>query len=425
MAWKFDNPWLIDGLDNAEGLAPAYDGRHLWVAQADGSIIAIDFWGPYSDVDNDAASARYLAEEHDYVHATSQGPAVRVKATFETGVTEILAIGYYLDTIYVLGRSATHLVLCKASTTNVSPSEANTFGPDESEELGVLEDLNANSEIAITNGYLFFVTDAPEEQTLLEGNQYLVRVDLSDYSMTQTAIESTKQLEKRFLAVANDALYVSSFNTLSVKKFNATTGAYISSVAVNRDVERVISDGNDVYVVSSRKGVTSLGPASMVSKIDTTDADSIEAIFGVNNPSNTLNPVTMACDTGHVWFTNAAGGYQKTRRSDNRTIAIGIGSSDMQFDFDMKGVKVVANEPVVTELSTEEPVTHVFIAPATSYEWFDGTDFVEIDVPAHLFLIQELQIVAVALRNELKFEANFEIGQYTAVSTGAYSYKGD
>lgn len=432
MAWVLDNPWAVSGLDNAEGVTPAFDGRHVWVAQNDGSVIALDFWGPYSDLPNDDASARYKAEEFDFLHATAQGPALRIKATLTTSLVSILGVRYYQDNLYVLGRSATHLVLCKAAVSNVSPSSANTFVADETEQLGLLVDLDANSEIAAANGFLYFVTMAPEDEDLLNDHQHLVRVDLSDYSMTQIAIESTKQFEKRFIEVANDTLYVSSFNTLSVLKFNATTGAFISAVAVNRDVDRLLAIGNDIYVVSSLKAPSdidgTLFPTSMVSKIDTADSDTVTPVYGVAHPSMDFNPVTVAVGEAHAWFTTATGGYQRTKTSDSVTIVSSediVTASDMLFGLSQKGIEVTGNEPAVADISTADPVTFVYITPPTSYEWFNGTTFDEIDVPRYLFLIQAAQVVAVMLPNELKFKADFSINQFTAISTGAYSYKGD
>ena len=437
MAWSLDNPWVVDVLDNAPDIQPAFDGRYLWVPQNDCSVVVLDFWGPYPELDNDEFTRRHLHEDYDYSAAGAQGPAFRKVGTLiptpPSGLTAAApeAIKYYNGAIYYLLRNTngSHFI-AKTAVTKVNPGVVSVFSSDSVVRRGTSFGF---TDIAYSNGRVYWVSSPPTSQTGTD-SQLLWYAPANSSLNSEAAYQTLplrKQFEKRYLAVANDCLYISAFNEMSVLKFNAVTGTYIGEIPVNRDIERLFAVGNDVYVVSSLKAESDLGeelgsfPTSMVSKID--DTDTVTPMYGVIHGSDTGNPVTFALDASHAWFTSANGGYQRTKTSDKKTLISDdtiLQTPDMLLSKDFKGFEVVGD---AVEFTTDQigKVLNVTITPEQHYEWFNGTTFEEITVPRYLFLICVDKVIATALRDALKYENEFQINQYAAVSTGAKSYKGD
>ena len=349
--WKLDNPIQIsDASNNNCDLSPVYDGKNLWVLQQDGSVQVVEFWGPYADLPNDSSNIRYQAAEVDYLNLGAIGPASRVIKTRHTGLFNINGFCYYENYVYAMGAGG-QIVRAPVDFS--------------SDFTAFFTTIPNNSDMVIANRNIYFVNVCPTTQTLPD-YQTLNWVNIDSLpasgSVTgTTSIASKKQTSKRYLALSSNFIYVSSFNTMSVIKFNALTGAYVSTITVNRDVSRLFRFDNDIYVISSVKGTSTIGaksfPTSMVSKIDQTDT--VTTMYGIihNITGDSTQPVHIANDTNYVWMNNDSGGIQRTTKSNLATILTDntiIGGGDYNISNQSLGVSVSGNTASVTQISVQE-----------------------------------------------------------------------
>jgi hypothetical protein len=214
------------------------------------------------------------------------------------------------------------------------------------------------------------------------------------------------------MALANDILFVSSYNTREVHKFNALTGDYLTSIIINRDVESLYRVDNDILVISSLRGKSLIGDeeyaSSMVSKL--TLADSVEHLYGILTGGSYL-----ADDGTNVWFQTDSGKFTRTRKSDLSTFLhkdiniVGAGP-----DYQVDPSDVFGN--------TIPDVINLIVTPIIS---FTASEFEEWGVRRMIHFIGTNGVYTATAPSALSWENNITLNQYTAVSTGGSGYKED
>lgn len=418
MVWKINEPYqIVTPLNGA--IAPVWDGRYIWTTTTGGEAVAFDFWGPYRDRSNTEFTRWTGDYYYDTNRSDSLGPKLVEAARFQIGITPI-SLFYYNGWLYAWNNSK--IVKWRSSaglTTDV---------------ITVIESgAGGNSDMVASGDRLFFVSAAPSTQALGD-NQRLWSVSISTGALTDHgAIPGKKQQRKRHLVICNDVLWISSYNTLQVHKFNAVTGAYITSLTVNRDVEQLFRIESDVYVISALTptsfGTTTID-SSMVSKINSNDV--ITHAFGIVGGGT-----SVAIQGGYAWFVNKTGGVQRTLISNNQTYATaaptpGTGASSPPIT--PLGIDPVTGEDfaisrTAVKGSAEINITdikNILITPTFDYLAVDDTGVLgSATVPAHLVLLKNTGIVICRLGSPLYWENSFKINQYAAVSTGGLGYKDD
>jgi hypothetical protein len=193
----------------------------------------------------------------------------------------------------------------------------------------------------------------------------------------------------------------------------------------------------------------------------------------------------MADAGDYIWFVNDAGGIQRTKKSNNQTFAsidpslkttpanpkaakptvvlemIQLSGQDTDKDSSddsfapnfkidnpdnfqvtsslasvvqkasMKGLNpAVAGDYAISDdakwdaadISVKD-IKNIFVSPDLTYQYFNGSSFVTVNVPKFLFLIKVDSIICVKLPSAFRWEDTYKANQYAAVSTGGLGYK--
>lgn len=398
--WKFNHFFKAD-IACAPDVKPVFDGKNIWVMGATGTLHVVEFWGPYSDDDpySNETNLRWTEGEIDLLNYPNFGPKVRVIRQHDMG--GVGQICYYDNFVYWTdGTYVKRVAVTAASTT---PSTFATFP------------VETHSEIVGVNGRIYAVGIHPTTQ-LTNDTQKLYYVDTTTGAVSLAGdVPGRKQQKRRSLVVSNDTLYISGYNTRSVYKFNALTGAYLTGLTVNRDLEALYRNDNDVYVVSSLKGKVTIGDKeyanSMVSQI--TESDTINHKHGILNGGH-----FFADDGTYIWAVTDAKGLQRTKKSNNATFvdkdnAAIKDSPDYQFEM---------VDPVGNVISN---IINILVTPSFTYQFFDGSTFQDVTVPKYIHFICEDKVCSISSVNVLRWENDIELNQYAAISTGGLGYKQD
>jgi hypothetical protein len=399
--WKYETPFecstcTTPTVNTGESV---YDGKNLWVMDSSGTAHVIEFWGPYHDLDN-GLFVRWKEEEVDKLTFAGVGPKCRVLRTVNFGTAG--PICYYNNYVYVVGSN----LIKKCHTAG---TVATTFATD----------LSISSNLAFYDNKAFFVGDCPVTQFVLD-KQVLYSIDLTTAVVTTVGyIPGRKQIETRYLVIVNDMLYVSSMNSMSVHKFNPSSGAFITSITINRDVNRLSREENDVIVTSSDKAKVTIGdikiPSTMVSKI--TSNDTVSNIYGI-----LYNGEHVAFDTSYVWFANKLSSVQRTSRTTDISLIGPISPLTPDTNpvlLDGINSKLGGDYGIVDG----NKVVGIMVIKGLTYQHFDGTSFVNVTVPNYLVRIGESNVLVNPLPSVFRWETSLELNQYTAVSSGGLSYK--
>ena len=405
MVWKLNEPFSLSVSSINASVSPVFDGRNMWVAAGTG-ITCIEYWGPFANelAYPNSQYTRWAEPEPDIITGANIGPKMRLVGSADTGAVNSMV--YHEGFVFV--STATQI-----KKVNVTTLVVTVIG-----DIGVIK----NSNLAILMDKIFFVETLPTTQTI-DDKQKLYTMSISTGIVSDLGyLPSKKQTAPRDLVIANDILYITCMNTRQLHKYNAISGSYLTSIVVNRDIEKLYRVDNDVFVISSMKGKVTIEDVeystSMVSQV--TQSDNVNHLYGI------LTAGKYMADAGdYVWFVNDSNLLQRTKKSNNSTFAAdGTGpitkeeNADYCIDNDASGWL----NGVPTNVSISG-IGNLFVTPSFTYQFFDGSSFVDVTVPRYLFLLGTSSVIAVRLPGALKWVNGTKLNQYTAVSTGGLGYK--
>ena len=405
MVWKLNEPFSIPVSGVVTSVPPVFDGRNVWVANATG-VSCIEYWGPYADelIFPNSQYTRWAEPEPDIISGSNIGPKMRIVGFANTGTVNSMV--YHEGFIFV----ATATQIKKVNVTDLSTTTVGTIG------------ISKNSNIAILMDKIFFVEVMPTTQTI-DDKQKLYSMSISTGTVSDLGyLPSKKQTASRDLVIANDILYITCMNTRQLHKYNAVTGDYLTSIVVNRDIEKLYRVDNDVFVISSMRGKVTIEDVeystSMVSQV--TQSDTVNHLYGI------LTAGKYLADAGdYIWFVNDSNRLQRTKKSNNSTFAAdGTGpitkedNADYCIDNDATGWVNNAVSSVYVGA-----VKNLLVTPSFTYQFYNGASFVDVTVPRYLFLLTTSDVIAIRLPGALKWVNSTKLNQYTAVSTGGLGYK--
>jgi hypothetical protein len=409
MAWQLNDYFKIDGLLNSVDNDIAYDGKNLWVQQTDGTVIVLEFWGMYNDenIPNEEYK-RYLlnASNVDDLNYAGYGPVCRIVKTLDfVNKGDLL---YSNDYIY----HWTGLTLSKVHVSGQTADIASVYIDDSSEIIDGLSTTQGNSNGVICGSRFFYTSKWPMDEQYVDDRQKLFSVNITTGVRTDHGrLQGKKQKDKRHLAIVNSSLYISCMGTMSVLKHNAENGGYLTSIVVNRDVGKIKSYGNSLFVMSSYKGKVTLGtkdyPSTMISEV--TEADSVVHKFGILTGGD-----DFALDGTTGWFVNTGKSLQRTLISGVSIIG-NKGSDIVDSDFTCKLIDNTNGD--------FGDVTNIIMLPAQNADAWNGTSIISVNQPKKLLLISATKIGVVYADSPFVWKNHLTINQYTAVSTGGQSYK--
>lgn len=472
MAWTFDLPSCLQLRPNIdEGIftstvKPVYDGKNIWYVSKDKkNVCIVDFWGPFANETN-GEFTRHLQPEDDELRVGGRGPDIQILKVYSAPITEFIMSLTYMDgAVYALGASGSiyrmFADLRESSSSKISVPRGTesvlvdliditpicrTICVSESKSAPVSQLLGAN-------GRLYFVEPLLETQISPDA-QSLCWVNIADIVAGNplllsgsTVIPGRKQKALRTLTLANDHIFVSAFNELSVYKFDLL-GAFVSSIQVNRDIEDVSEFNNEVWVVSSDKSPLIFGDGEderevssyMVSKISVLDA--VTHVVGIPNTSSAVKPeVSLAITNDDIWAISKNKSFARIKRSNLRAIlsdTLVAEGSDYNFESSHKaylgGLSLNSNRYVsnvtiglkATSTSTNQNgLNTLLITPQSTYQWFNGTTFDTIVVPQYLIMMCDDKIIVQRLSSAIKWLTTYSLNNYAALSTGPRRYKAD
>ena len=405
MVWKINDPYELTVSSILTDITPVFDGKNVWVATTSG-LSCLEFWGPYDDEDvyPNTTYTRWKDEEVDLLTYKNVPKKIRViKTAVQSGINSMV---YFNGFIYI----STAVSIFKVDITTGTKTLVGNFS------------VTKSSNLAIHNEKIFFVEQLPTTQTI-QDKQNLWSMNMSNGLTTlHGQIPGKKQTASRDLVVANEILYISAMNTREVHKYNANTGAYLTSIVINRDPEKLYRVDNDVLIVSSMRGKTIINEVeyatSMVSQL--TQTDTVNHLYGI------LTAGKYMADVGdYVWFVNDSGLLPRTKKIDNKTfLSHGTGpilktkNADYCIDDTTEGFSL----ETVSSIQIKD-VKNILATPSITYQFYDGSGFQNVNVSRYLFLIKQNSVVLVKLPGALKWINNLTINQYTAMSTGGLGYK--
>lgn len=407
MVWKINDPYELTVSNILTDIPPVFDGKNVWVATTTG-LSCIEFWGPYDDEDvyPNSTYTRWKDEEVDLLTYKNIPQKIRVIKTVV--LPDITSILYHNGRLIISTLTRIRGLSC---TTGVL--SAGVPWP-----VGVVK----NSNLAIHNNSIYFVEQLPTTQSINDSQNLWSVNNVTGVFAVVSQIPGKKQSAPRDLVIANEILYISSMNTREVHKFNANTGAYLTSIVINRDPEKLYRVDNDVMIISSMRGKSIINEVeyatSMVSKL--TQTDTVDHLYGI------LTAGKFMADVGdYVWFVNDSGLLQRTKKIDNKTfLSHGTGpilktkNADYCIDDTTEGFSLETASPI--EIKN---VKNILATPSITYQFYDGSGFQNVVVSRYLFLIKQNSVVLVKLPGALKWINNLTINQYTAMSTGGLGYK--
>ena len=402
MTWQLNNVFSIDSGESIPKQRPCFDGRHVWYATANG-LVRVTYWGPYNDRSN-VSNPRI--EEYDF--DVNENLDDKLQVDDKTLSLAPTSVSYANG--YIIASNSTQYAVVNASTLEIVTTLA----------IPAASGFTSGSNLVAHEGYGYFVESAPTTQTGLD-RQRLVKFNLLSGEVAgYDYVHHIKQTENREIAIFNNAVYVTGINDSSVHVHNLDCG-YVTSIAVNRDVEALHVQDGLLYVVSSSKaqvsvtlsGVTTYMPASMVSRISADGTVThISAIYGAGR--------YVGYHNGFVWSFNDAGKLQRTAISDGDTVMDGTIVSKTGEDWVLDGMfsKSTNTDETIPTLTT------LHITPSISYEHFDGMSLVSKSVAPYMFFTSGSKIYALDLRYALKWATSYELTSYTSVATGYNAYTG-
>lgn len=300
-------------------------------------------------------------------------------------------------------------------------------------------------------GYAIDLVGAPDAQE--PDAQSLIWYDYAADTTGSTLIPGTKQLTPRRLATAHDCVYVTAYNELCVYKFDSN-GGFLSTIPVNRDVENIFNVDGELWVISSNKGALTFPPdepdgedkevsAYMVSKIDANDAVTNVVGFPSGGAGGGTKNVHFGHSGSHIWLLGKDEEFARVSLNNLRAILSDSGivqGDDFNFGHSQLTYRSSSGPAVFDTINIGERFdgpgsrfVNLWVSPQHSYQWFDGSVFQTINIPRYLVLFQEggrfagerPSILAQRLPHAIKYESEFKINNYVAISSGARRYKGD
>lgn len=401
----------------------AYDGKNVWFTGTTGgvsTIIIVSFWGPYTSLDNDEFP-RWAEPATDEVSIDQMGPKIRLIAYISPGKlvkqfirseTNVMTV-VYTDNTWVRYSTDTYSVLSSVSYPKPTISYPPLFTGPFLDNTGtaytpiskwVLDSTTSRNYIEV-GAYKFAIGPAPTTQTGADRN-IIYQYDSVGLVSFQT-IPGRKQVKARYIATNDGKLYIGGYNSRSVLVLSATDMSLIATLDVNRDVDEIFVYDGLVYV-SSRNGLLStIDKYNVVVDIgNSATRDYYIAKVGTVTDAEWYGKEEIAVDkydAGHtVWDVVSTGG-SKSARYVNKTTRKG-----KQFNL------------------YSSDVASVVYVPEQKYEYYVGTTFTPVTVPAHLLFFRPSKVIC-AIRFPGIYYGGItkNYGGVMAVSTGTQRYKGD
>lgn len=500
-----------------------FDGKNFWVASTETTISVVEFWGPYADLDNER-NTRWSEHEVDTLTLPLMGPKLRVLHTLvptllvaqdgqiyfsNDDVPSGTSVTTHTGKVSHFKDAGTHVVVftklsngddgfTKFFYSKVTYTVTDVVLPQSKRvEFG---QLTLPDTVPDENGIHFI----PESPIVKGGNfwwcvgptvlgqfgddrQFLYRYTrASDISPmvynSRVAIPGRKQFDPRSLAPAYGRMWVSGFNTSSIHGFDLVTGAFFTSVGINRDVSGVHTEDGKLYTLSRNGLVHHVSEALNVTPVGGQD-------YWDDLVEDAALPKRKWCDLGSVYWRVS----EDSKSIEKVDKATGLVTKYRAFDDDVSGVvfndsgswvaativgeditpiattktteiddnKLVITESLVnppdvnfTKLSVTQPelkqedgsvdlvssmtlppkqqstagkVIFVVASPTMTYQYFDGTAFQTVTVPEHIMIGNgtTTKTEAYRLPGLYRGTATKTASGYTAISVGPLSYKGD
>ena len=292
-----------------ENNAHFFDGRNMWICNGSNCYI-IEFWGPYNDLDN-SRNTRWDEHEVDIVTLPEMGPKVMLENSIIAGLFFSPTGNVYFgddeipetDTAEFNYAQISHVV-----DNNNSVILKVKFRSDSNETFSKLIydkstyrliDFELSRFMQIELGRLVLPEQVPDENGVLytpeseivRGGDYwwcvgpVVRGQYGDdrqylYRYTQSvaigaplvyhshvAIPGRKQFDLRALSPAYGKMWVTGFNTSSIHGYDLVTGAFFTSVGINRDVKGIHTENGLLYTLSRNGLVHNVSEALNVTPV--------------------------------------------------------------------------------------------------------------------------------------------------------------
>lgn len=441
--------------DTPDKTATFFDGKNFWVASSESILKVVEFWGPYVDLDN-TSNTRWQEPEVDLVTIPLLGPKVRVIKTIQPVLFRGSNGGMYVKVSDVPSTVTYEEVPATISHFKDAGDFVKLYAKLNEDDIGFTKILYSKIDyepvsVELTRdwlielGQLVLPEQLPDENGVLytpespitRGGDYWWAVgptvlgQFGDdrqflYSYTQSvaigaplvyhsrvAIPGRKQFEPRSLAAAYGKMWVTGFNTSSIHGYDLVTGAFFTSVGINRDVSGVYSEAGKLYTLSRNGLVHEVSAALNVVPVGGQS-------YWDDLVEDTALPKRKWCDLGSVYWRVSADqkSIEKVDKATNLVTKYRVFDDDPEDD-----------PPADEEFDEDKKVIFVAGSPVMTYEYFDGTAFQTVEVPEHVmvgcFDGTDYKTETFRLPGFYRGIAKKTASGYTAVSIGPLSYKGD
>lgn len=314
------------------------------------------------------------------------------------------------------------------------------------------------SNMVFSCGKLFMVEKAKTDQLGLD-RQYLYFYDTISKTWNAESIPGRKQLAIAELCAGNDGfVYVANFNGVSITKFNAQTGAFVSTIRTNAFPQAITASFNHEVFVSSFGGMvtrvetptntvhneySSLGVAKSIacagdSHIWFSAAKPLDKKMTPEEKNDDLSSTGSSAKNGSVPLSEDSSGNNdgwpvgtvnpkdefyigRLNRSDNEVVFTGESHKKVAYNrwFDDK------DDWNIQPFGENDALATVFTTQPYSFKQFNGTSWYTINVEQHLVIITTTKVHIIKLDNELARRGKLEFTGQSMISTGSEDYMGD
>lgn len=459
MSWKFEIPFI---LSEAGAIDVVQDGRFIWITFGD-KVIVYEFVGFDSKFEPAWES---FDELNVHGHQASQD-VPKLKMLKSISCPE----GAYWIAKSFGSMWVTNKYNNFDKITRIDIQKRSIILNSEGKVIDCPEKMHSN--LVFENGRLWMVSKHPETETPPD-RQKLYIYQAGNNVWGSVEIPTRKQKARAHISAGHDGfIYVSNFNNVSISKFSAQTGAFVSIIRVNAFPQVVESNSNREIYVSSYGGMlsrvngltnevfnthstietsTSIAPAnngkvwfsSLKTDIETApikfvDATVIGRLNTVDNEIRFTGKAKTLLDSApesngkEDQFTG-----EKDETNDKTTFE---GVMEPSGNISNKNADGSAASPAASKIQKSNlfkveygdwniefddlEYSKVYVTKPFTYQVFNGANWDTVDVKPYLFALGADKIVTVRLHHEFMKEDYLKLRGTAMVSTGPEDYMGE
>lgn len=395
MGWKFEKVF------HASMSTPkqiAFDGKYVWVTGSS-SVNVYEYWG-----------------ETSFHETTFENMDQTILNKYDGKLVLIATITIAQGSYWIVRGNTSMFIANAANFTKVT--EVNIETREILRVISTPSNLEMVSNLHYECDKLWMVEKAKTDQfdTTAEDRQYLHFYNIKTRDWGSTAIPTRKSTSRTWIdSPYNGFVYITNFNNVAISKFNAETGAFVTSIRVNALPTKIHTTPYRNLYVSSYGG--------MLSEVDS-------STNAVTHPFSTmadaLNGIASTFDNTYFWFINTSNRLTRMKKSD-KTAFFTYEPGDVPPPTVPTPPNFMIQDDYKLEVTDFQDTAfdQIMITPQFTYQNWNGSSFDTITVKPYVFIIGSSKLMAFRLDRPLYRGNNINVHSQSMISTGVEDYMGE